>query len=252
MIKGKEPIKAYFETQGKPYFAIYYKGKVESGNSIYTNDSKGKENEIQIDFEIALRKFDELLGWLSAGDYTLIVNDKPGVTQRGCNKVDFNISVSESMPGHPGSVSPGVPAITGVSLQEVEQKATQIAESKFRQMMQEKELQDLKERNKELEKENKELEKAKSEPINKFLGAISPHAPDIISGLMGRPMASAPISGIKPDETGNTDLEGQKLFEDFAESLVNARPNDWKVIIQKLTSLINNDPAKFQTALNFL
>jgi hypothetical protein len=244
MIIGKKEIQAYFQTIGKPYFAVFTKNNVEKGNSIFRND----KDELEYDYSQASLAFDKLLQYLSHGDYTIVIGDKKDVTARGNNRVDFKIPIVET--GTPVSNSP---AIAGLTMDEVERRAATIADERFQALMQKKDLEEAKEKIKILEKENKELEKKSSDPINKFLTAAAPHSEAIISGILGKPIAKPmPISGIKPDSEGEFDLEAQTVTENFIQALAAAKPDNWKEILRKVTALITEQPEKFETVLKFL
>lgn len=253
MIVGKQQVQAYFDSISKPYFAIFAKGQVEKGNSIFRNDKNNEDREI--DQADARREFERTLDFLSYGDYTLIASDKKDVTTRGSNRVDFKIPISEV---NNTTAQNNAPAVAGlgigaVSLDQVEATASAIAEKKFTELMIKKENADLKEKNKELEAQLKEANKASSEPLNKLLTAVAPHSEHIVAGLFGRTIqAPLTVSGITPDSTGGPDPNAQKIMEDFVAALSEQKPHEWLQIIKQLTQLIKTDPQKFETALKFL
>ena len=252
MITGKIPITDYFNQVQKPYFAIFYKGQVEKGNAIFRNDKEGSEQ----DFESGRADFDRTLAFLSHGDYTVVISEKQNVTTRGANRVDFRIPVSEAAPAAGAAGIQGTGAVAGtVTLEEVERKANEIADKRFKALMAEKELTDTKAELAETKKELKEAEKKATEPWTKLVTALSPHTKNIIAGLFpnsGAAVANLQLSGLKPDATGEGDPDAQKTFEDFLEALSSACPDDWKKILVKLTNLIKESPDKFETAINFL
>lgn len=250
MIVGKSSITAYFEQVGKPYFALFYRGQIDKGNAIIRNDKE----EADYDLTEGKRRFENALEILQHGEYALVISDGKDVTKRGANRVEFKIPVNE------GSAPALVPQVTGtgsigaVSMEEVERKASQIAEDKFERLMAKKDLADAKEKLAAAEKELKEAQRSVTEPLNKLIGAIAPHSEHIISGIFGRPapLAALTVSGIPPDSEGSGDPDAQAAAEEFITALAAAKPHDWKGILKRLTTLIKEHPAKFETALNFL
>ncbi len=261
MIIGKQDIKEYFRKQGKKFFAIYRKGTVETGNPICKNEDKE-----ETDPETALRDFEDWLTLLKTGDYTLIVNNVAKVSERGGNRIDFRITLDESMNNGARDIVQPIAAISGpsYSVEEMLTKAKAMAADEFERLMAKKDAEDMKAKNIELEKELKEVRGKIDDPINKFIGALAPHAEPIIAGILGtsapiRPLAVAGISNAKPDMhlvENSTDEEvdqhAQKVFEDYALALQTARPNDWLEILVKLTTIVKENPKKFEMALTFL
>ena len=246
MITGKNHIIAYFDSVGNPYYAIFYKGKVEKGNAIRRND---KDGETEYDFQAGKESFEKTLQLLDYGDYTLVTSDTKNVTNRGNISVDFRISLTDQV----ATTAPQVSGfgIGAVSMEQVEQKANDIATKRFQELMDKKELADTKAKNVELEKEVKELDKRTTDPWNKLLQAAAPHSEAIIAGIMGKPVFAKAISGVAADVIGS-DMEAQKVSEDFIEALAIAKPTDWKKILIQLTTLIKTTPHKFDQALTFL
>lgn len=251
MINGKPAITAYFETIGAPYFAIFQKGKVESGNSIYRND---KDGDKEYDYASGKEAFEKMLELLQYGEYTIVISDKKNVSTRGSNREDFKIGLNESAPGQAPASNSG---ISGITMEEVERKAESIATKRFQELMDKKELADTKEKLKEAEKELKEAQKSVSDPWNKLITAAAPHADHIIAGLTGRPIPpvvvpALTVSGVKPDHESEADPEAQSAAENFIQALATAKPGEWKQILVKLTHLIQDHPHKFETALTFI
>lgn len=250
MILGKNAIQDYFEQINQPYFAIFYKGQVEKGNSIFRND---KEGDGEILFADAVQDFIRKLQLLGAGTYSLVISDKRNVTTRGGFRTDFVITATEANTAATQHTPVAVSGM-GLSMEEVERKAAEIAESKFQQLMEKKELAETKEKLAIAEKEKSELEKKVNDPINKFLNAAAPHSNAIISGLFGNKaqQANVVLSGTEPSEVSGPCPDAQQVCEDFVEALSAARPHDWQTILQKLTKVITTEPEKFETALKFL
>ncbi len=245
MITGKPSLLIYFESIHKPYFAIFSKGQVEKGNAIFRND----KDEPEFDYITARQSFEKTLELLGYGDYTLIIDEKKNVTTRGANRVDFKIGLQENA----APAATPVAGIGGVSMEDVERKANEIADKRFQELMDKKELADTKAKLVEVEKELKEAEKKNSDPINKFLAAAAPHSEHIIAGIFGKPsQANVVLSGIAPDAVGDAEPEAQKTIEDFVQALAATKPHDWQNILKKLTRIIEAEPTKFETALTFL
>jgi hypothetical protein len=248
MIQGKTAILAYFDSIKQPYYAIFYKGQVDKGNSIFRND---KDTERTIDYTDARMNFENNLGLLQYGDYTIVISDKHNVTTRGGNRVDFKIGLQEAAPA---TATPVVAGIGAISMEDVERKANEIADKRFKELMDKKDLQDTKAKLVEAEKEIKELEKKTNDPLNRLLEAAAPHSDAIISGLFGtkKTQAQVVLSGTEADAVGEADEQSQATIENFIGALAEAKPNEWQSILVKLTSLIKNDPSKFEMALKFI
>lgn len=255
MIVGKAAILKYFESIGEAYFAIFYKGQIEKGNPIFRND---KDAEKEFTPAEAKESFERTLELLQYGDYSVVISDKKNVTNRGNNRVDFKIGLNEAAPANQGAPAPNYsPAIGGLTMEDVEKKANEIAAKQFQQLMDKKELTDTKAKLVELEKENRELETRVNEPWNKFITAAAPHSETIIAGLMGNgagrtATAHVPLSGVEADSIDGPDVTAQQTIENFVTALAERKPNDWQAILQRFTDLIKNDPNKFETALTFL
>src|SRR5690606_39763576 len=69
----------------------------------------------------------------------LVIGDKKNVTNRGGSRVDFNITIQEAGTQQQQPAAPVAVSGTGLSMEEVERKATEIAEKKFQQLMDKKE-----------------------------------------------------------------------------------------------------------------
>jgi hypothetical protein len=248
MITGKGNIIAYFEQTAKPYFALFYKGLVEKGNTIRRNDKDGEKDQ---DLAQGKECFERTLELLSYGEYTVIIGSEKDVTKRGGTRVDFKIPVSEA-----GATSAApVAGIGYVSADEVDTRAKSIATTMFEQLMDKRELADTKTKLAQVEKDLKEAEKKAVDPWNKFMTAVAPHSDKIIQGFFPNstaPIAALRVSGAEADFVGEADLDGQKIVEDFTQAIAAAKPNEWKSILTKVTDLIKADPEKFEMVLKFL
>lgn len=254
MIAGKANITEYFRSLQKKHFALYKRGTVESGNVIYkSNEDEG------VDPQRAFEEFERILSMLSSGEYTLICNNDPKVTARGSNRVDFRITLDDSLSNKASDAVGGVAGIGNTfTYEDVVTKAKTIAKDEFQALMDKKELEDSRAKTKELEARVAEAEKKVDDPFNKFISAVAPHAESIIGSLMGTkgtaPLLTPAVSGVRPDVQldDNVDQHAQQVFENFAMALQTAKPNEWLEILVKLTTLIKENPSKFETALNFL
>lgn len=255
MITGKNAILIYFESIHQPYFAIFYKGQVEKGNAIFRNDKTSEKDPPAIEYGEGKQSFERTLDLLGYGDYTMVISDGRNVTTRGGSRVDFKIGLSENL-AQPQQASVNGFGIGSLTMEDVEKKANEIAEKRFEQLMDKKELRDTKARMADMEKELKEAQKSISDPINKFIGALAPHSEHIVSGLFGPNKAAtiAPVvlSGIEPHETGEGNPEAQEAAEQFIGALAAAKPTEWISILHRLTYLIKTDQVKFEMALKFM
>lgn len=248
MTQGKAQILAMYEEIKQPYFALFYKGQVEKGNAIRRNDKEEKD----YDYQEGKQAFERVLELITHGDYTIVLGDSKDVTRRGGNRFDFKIPVGEGA----ATAVQHIAAVGGLTMEEVETRASQIAETKFNSLMDKRELADTKEKLALAEKELRETEKRIHDPFNKLVGALAPHSENIIAGIMGRKpvIASTIVSGAVPDAVGEgvSDEAAQKSLERFVEVLSAAKPSEWVNIIDSLTNLIENQPEKFDMALTFL
>jgi hypothetical protein len=246
MIEGKKEILEYFVSIGKPYFALFYTKKVESGNAIRRNDKEEKDYDLTEGKECLER----ILLALSYGDYTLIINDTKDVTKRGHLETNFRIPLNESNNTNNNVAAVGAIVGTGITKEEAER----IADERFAKLMMESENKTLKEKLVTAEKEVKELEGKVSKPLSDAIGAIAPHFPAIINSWIGAPQVipQLAISGAAPSSIGEGDeAHQQEIFQNFVTALSTARPTDWLEIIQKLTVLAANNN-KLEMALKFI
>jgi hypothetical protein len=246
MIEGKKEILEYFVSIGKPYFALFYTKKVESGNAIRRNDKEEKEYDLTEGKECLER----ILSALSYGDYTLIINDTKDVTKRGHLETNFRIPLNESNNTNNNVAAVGAIPGTGITKED----AYKIADERFEQLMIKNENTTLKEKLSTAEKEVKELQAKVSGPWADAVAALAPHTTTIISGLFGTAavVPQLAISGALPSSVGEGDeAQQQAIFQNFVTALSTARPNDWLEIIQKLTVLAA-DSNKLEMALKFI
>lgn len=264
MIIGKNDIKEYFKKINKKYFAIYYRGKIETGSPIIKT-----ENE-ETDVEKTYNDFEDALSLLRAGEYSLVSNNTFKVSERGGNRIDFRITLEESMGS--GIKETTVPtAVNGIggsySMDDVINKAKVLAGEEFEKLMAKHDVERLKTEHAAMLKRAEEAEKKLEDPINRFIGALAPHSDKFVAGIFGTnslpaaivPMTILPnqkISGVEHDErvvdNDEATEQTQQIFESFVAALQVARPQDWLAILVKLTTVIQTDPDKFNTALKFI
>jgi hypothetical protein len=267
MIIGKNDIREYFKKINKKYFAIYYKGGESTGSPIIKS-----ENE-ETDVEKTYGEFEDALSLLRAGEYTLVSNNTSKVAERGGNRINFRITLEESMSAAVKETT--TPAAVGAlgntySVEDMLAKAKIMGSEEFERLMAKHKAEQLQVAHDEFKKRAEDAEKKLEDPFNRFIGALAPHADKFVAGFIGTkpapaaivPMGAgmmfpAKVSGVEHDEQlhDNEDTSTaliQQAFEDFTTALQNARPDDWLNILAKLTKVIKEDPEKFNTALKFI
>lgn len=249
MLIGKKDTLDYFKKLDKKYFALYKKGTVDTGNAIFRTEEDKESTP-----EDAYRSFEEIMQMLRTGEYTLIINNDPKVANRGGNRVDFRITMEDSLNSQSKEAIGGVGGVYDTDTMLA--RAKTMATEEFERLTQKKELDDLKKNHEQLQKDLKEAQNAVQDPWNKLVGAIAPHADSLIGSLIGKPtltpMIKPAIGSVSPVVTEVTTQHAQEVFEDFVTALQTAKPTEAMEILVKLTTLIKNNPEKFETALNFL
>ena len=245
MIVGKTNIVELFQQNGKPYFAIFYKGKTE--NAIRRND----KDEAEYDYPQGKQQLEEFLHVLGSGEYTLVTNDKKDCTSKGGLRFDFKIPVGDGIPQQQQAPQA---AVGYVSSDEVDRKAEILGRKIFNELMLENETKQLREKCKELERDLKEAQVSANSGFNKLIGACGPHLPEMVGQVFGKPatIATTMVSGVPADAEGINDVDAQLVMENFIEALQAAKPDTWKQILQQVTILIKEQPSKFDTVLTFL
>jgi len=250
MIEGRKNVNSWFEQTGKPYWIIYHKGKVESGNPSYRSDER--EGVTNTD---ALNELKKVLQIIGRGAYTIIASDKAQITAKGTYREDFEISVTESTEGAViGGIQPAAAQVSGITAEDVA-KAVKDGIDRYRT---ERELEDLRKQNEDLKKEVKELEKAKNDPWNKLVTTIAPHAEPIISGLMGRPTAQ--VAGLphseKLDDNATiveTDLTPEQNEQlSYVCSVFAKHDPDWLTTLKKMADKLEDSPQLLNMIKSFL
>ncbi len=259
MLYGKKDTLDYFRKIDKKYFALFKKGTIGEGNPIFRT-----EEEKESTSDDALRNFEEVLNWLKSGDYSVVCNNDPKVSNRGGFREDFRITMDDSIGSQARDAVSGIGSVSApaVDVDALMAKAKQWGTEEFEKQMAKRDLEDLKKNHEQLQKDLKDATSKLDDPINKFIGALAPHADGLIGAIMGKtasPLLTNAVSGVRPDlhldENATTEEfkdHAQTVFEDFATTLQTIKPTEWLEILVKLTTLMKNNPQKFETALNFL
>lgn len=266
MIRGKQGVLEYFDQLNEAtdhkaiHFALFRKGKVETGNSIYRTPDFPDWN-----FSKAREALSRVLDLQQFGEFTLIVNTETKVSSRGRYEVDLSISSSD-MQAIAG-INPAMPAL---SPEETDKKIQAAVIAGIEQYKATEHLKATEAKLKELEKENKELKEQAESGWNKFLGTISPFIPNILEeqGLIKTSVAGIPNSAAKPvnmnanstkqpqgDITEEQAEEMNKRVTEAVGKIAEARPNDWLILLEKMAELIQAKPSlgdKIDMIKNFL
>lgn len=263
MIKGKNSVLSYFDQINEAndrnviHFAIFKKGKVETGNTIYRTPMVPDWS-----FEKAREALSRVLDLQQFGEFTLISNSDQKVSNRGRFEQDFSISTSD-LPAVSGF--PGGPVFT--SPEDIDKKIQDGVIAGIEKYKGEEERKRIEARLKELEKENKELKTSSESGWNKFLNVLSPYLPNILEeqGLIKTRVAGVPNSEAQP-KTNMEKNSTSELTEEQSEEInrrvteavgkiAEARPDDWLVLLEKVADLIQLKPSlgdKIDMLKNFL
>lgn len=257
MITGKDNIIEWFKLQGKPYFSILRKGKESSGNEVYTNKDEEGEN-----METAEPRLRNILGLISTGDFLIYTSDSDKTSGKGRRETYFSINRNDNQ-AQPAAISGHTPP--GFDYETMMNKAGQIAEEKFQNLMTAERLKDAQAKVVELLKENKELGNKLQAPWNKFIDAAAPYIPQVIQGFTGVPAGA--ISGLPHDKEvhehhdnqngiGELSPEQEKEMSEtvglFCVALKARYPEKWLQIIGQLTHTLHTNPDKIDMAIKFL
>lgn len=255
MVSGKANLAAWFKIQNKPIFAIFRRGKEDSGNPVFTN--KDRESETM---ESANAFLDQCLSLISTGDFFVYCYTPGGSSSKGRSETHFNISMNEA-PALQQNVQQHISGMNGgFDYETMMNKAKEMATEQFLQLQSKAKLEAAEKELLELKKENRELNNKLQTPINKIIGELHPYIGSIAEQLgFKRPLA---ISGVPHDThleenspheiNGDQAEEMNKAVHAFCEALHELYPNEWIAIINKLTTTIKNEPGKIKMALNFL
>lgn len=270
MIYGRTNVLAWFDTlpEGYVFFQIYRKGKIESGNGMFTN--KDDANTVKSD---SRQKLDNYLRIIGSGEFEIVVNDKPLLTTKGRLETPFTLSQHEVTGTQQ---QPAVSGIGGVPEGYVSKaEAEAIAEKKFAELLLKKENEDLKAKVVALEKDNKTFEAKLKSPWQEVISGLAPYAPGILKslGIVPEPLAqvaghtaNTPLPNNQTTDMANeqqqpaneaevTEEQKQqqiKAVNDFVHTLAAAYPDTWVDILTKLTNAVATDKGKIDMALKFL
>jgi len=207
MIVGKKNLLAWYMELPEDFifWSMYKKGAKDSG--YHCIKGLQAENTTKTD------NYDKLVKALSLfdnGSYVISVQQKAGGIVKGAAAMDFEITMADaaSMQNNTNANIAGFNAVGMVS----EEKAQQIAEQKFEQMMVKRELDELKKKCKELEAENKEYEKTSGGVWEQIGGLVIPHIMQRFAPVVAPAMAHVgTIESAEPINPTEMELMQQKL-----------------------------------------
>lgn len=243
MIVGKTNIIAWFESLNVPYWVLFAKGKVESGNQIArSNDT----DSATITDSIAELK--KILDLQNRGQFTLIAASKSTVTARGGFREDFEIPASESyQQQQPNSAIAGYPQ----SLEELDRMADQRAQRFAKEIKLEMQIERLQEKLEELQKENKELEKEADKGSNRFWDAINGIGVNNIIGMF-MPKQAPAVAGIPTTNEIPENDNGYATRLGNVIAIFQANDPDWLDTLEKMAAKIKSDPSVIKMFKKFL
>lgn len=239
MIVGKANIICWFEELNVPYWALFYKGKTESGNPV--KRSNQADNVVPAD---AIAELTKTLGYLDRGQYTIMAGEKANLAIRGNYRVDFEIPYQDT---HSAGNFPALPAIAGIpqTVEEMESFADKRAQKMLEKFKLEQKIEALEMENRELKQDNKELEEKASSASNKIMNAISGIGLDkILGAFMNKPIPV--ISGIphaqgpeENDQAAERIAKALEVFEKYDPDFVNT--------LEKMAAKIESNPSVIGT-----
>lgn len=243
MVRGKTDICTWFQNTGCPYWRIYPKGNIQSGNVIM--QSKQDENQSAGD---ALEELKFKLRVINRGTYTLTAFHTPErLPNKGYNLTDIEIPAEE---GSASSAAMQTPQVSGLTPDDVKKQV----EAALNAYKTEQELAQLRKDKEVLMKEKADLEKQVNDPWNKVIGAIAPYAGNIVSGAFGQQAQVAGLPKTQEPEDNNineiTD-EQQETVENFITVLCGVDP-DWCNTLKRLTAKIQKEPGVIGTVKMFI
>lgn len=246
MILGKQNIIAWFESLDVPYWVLFAKGKVESGNPISKSDDRDNAT-----VNNAIDHLRKILDLQSRGQFTLIASPKNNVTSRGGFRQDFEINGPET-----STTSSANPGIFGMpqSIGELDELTNQRAQKMIESVKLEMQLQKLQDENEVLKKENKELEKEADKGANKFWEAINGIGLDkIIGAFMTKgPQAAPAVTGVPPIAEPLENDHGYALRLSKVISIFQEADPDWLDTLEKMANKIQSDPSVIKMFKKFL
>lgn len=264
MISGKQNLIAWFIENKMPYFSILKLQDKLSGNVFFSNTDKEAQT-----FESALHDFEKALSFISTGQFICYADDQQKIGSKGRKQAEFSISFSDTTPTAPAPQISGTGG--GLSYEEVERKAEQIADARFERLMDKRELQTAKEKLAETEKELNEYKRKADSRWDKVIDGIAPYIPNVISGIF--PQAGPAIGNIPKEDTEvNDNTPAVELTQEqmeqmsgvvniFCEHLATRYPvkdnpepgyKNWLQVLHQLTRTLQNQPEKIDMALKFL
>jgi len=247
MIIGKSNILEWFDSLGVPYWALYARSKVDSGNPIAR--SSQQENMTSADASAELRK---ALDLQARGQFMLLASDNPKIATRGGFRVEFEIPSSEG--AAVGSVPQAFPA-TGLptSIGELDELTTRRANQQLEAFRLQVLNDQLREKNSDLEKKVKDLEKEGSTGAGRLWDAINGIGIDkILAVFTGSRMAAPAVTGVQdvaaPPENDMAYAERLgnviKIFQD--------NDPDWLETLELMANKIQKDPSIIKMFKKFL
>lgn len=243
MIVGKQNIISWFESLNVPYWVLFAKGKVESGNQIARSNDTDSATVAD-----SLADLKKILDLQSRGQFTLIAAGKPTVTARGGFREDFEIPSSESY-----QQSSSQPMIAGYpqSLEELDRMADVRAQRFAKEMKLEMQIERLQEKLEELQKENKELEKEADKGSNRLWDAINGIGVEKIIGLF-MPKQLPNVAGIpQTNEVPENDNNYATRLGNVI-AIFQANDPDWLDTLEKMAAKIKSDPSVIKMFKKFL
>lgn len=227
-----------YENSSYRYWAIYYKGKVESGNFICR--SKTDDN---LPFDESYSDLQKKMELLDRGSYTIIANDKPKVSERGGARYDFDISIADEALKHAVNPINQQPGIMGFD--QVNEIATNKAKELLENFKLQQENEQLKKENAELKKIDRELEQASSRRWEMAIGMLKPFAESIMAGKLN----TGQIAGMQP-ASEVPEASQQEELENICTTLEKHFPNgEWIALLKKLCVKLDNDPVSVKAII---
>lgn len=251
MISGKQNILSWFDNTDKPYWTLYDHNKTASG--VF----KGKSNQDEgATHKTAMDDLQKHLALLSYGKYTLVATEKPGgLPTRGFLIEDFELSTLDNNSGSQAPVINGIPD-GYIKHTDV---ATQIADA-LNKYKTEEELKKLKEENSQLKKDLRQAEQ--QDGFNRLAGIAADLFPmykdRILPAVAGLPdplphqPTPMPTDQINEGETVDLTPEQQDRLGIAIGSFMEAAPDEWLELLERLAANVKSNPALINTFKAFL
>lgn len=252
MILGKKNTDTWFSFTGLKYWTIYQKGKTDSGNPSYK--STRADGVTHTD---AVQELQRVLNIIGHGQYTIIAHESASPSTKGNHREDFEISVNESNGAHPMQAE----AVSGTPV-DVKGEIKRAMDEYKREL----EVQDLRKKLDEVTKEKKELEKSSGDPLNKFIGAISPYTEHIVRAVF--PGATAAVAGVSvaTDLEDNSDIQEAEVIEGVEQELTPEQTDrlsnvvtmfakhdtDWLGTLERMAAKLESNPQILNMIKSFI